>query len=163
VNRETLVLLAAGLAEAYFLWRLLYYVLSMRHLDPWRGYSWDAIKFVAKRLANEPEGLTIALGPIEQESFLFPIGGKYEPTTQTIYIETRLVRTPRRLIKVLLHEICHHNQCVDGRAGFGHRGWYWTQPIEMEARAFARAWGGVALRMYNAVSRRTGNRQSDTF
>jgi hypothetical protein len=143
---------------AYLIYRSGSMILGNTFKKPWRGYSLEAIRYVAQHFSVGKHGKELK---IEMESpapelpprskimdFLMPVAGAYFDNAHLIKINTRLIRNDRDLVNTLLHEICHHNQAVQGRLRYGQKGWYWFQPCEREARSFSSAWLGVALRMY---------------
>lgn len=138
---------------------------------PWRGYHFKGIRCIARKFAvgNFHHKLTIEMDSPEDElpprwkitKFLAPVAGAYFPGANKIMINTRIVRNEDDLVRTLLHEICHHNQEMQGRLKYGQKGMYFFQPCEREARAFAASWHKVAKRMYRrriALSRMIGKR-----
>ena len=122
-------------------------------LAPWGGASMYGIKAVVRVFAVQPAKLKIELSPTKLDcgAWYGPALGEYSDQTNVIRIDMRLIRSPARLVDVLLHEICHHNQSMGRRLRLGLDGLYYLQPIEREARAFASAWGKVALRIYRTA------------
>ena len=115
----------------------------------WCGYRLTAMGAVTKRFIDgPPHRLTVKIRPIRPQSIWLPIAGEFGPSDDTITIDPRIVRNDRDLIQTLLHEICHFNQSNQGRLRLGLAGCYLFQPVEREARAFAKAWFKVAYRIY---------------
>jgi hypothetical protein len=110
------------------------------------------INNVVRAFAQEPETLKVRLGGIKPPLIIMPALGMYEPETRTIVIDIRVVRGRWSLMKTLLHEICHHNQNVQGRLKMtkdnGNLLTYWFHAEEIEARGFARAWRAKAMTCY---------------
>ena len=122
-------------------------------LKPWADASNAGVKAVVRVFAVQPAKLKIELSPTKLDcgSWYGPALGEYNDQTDIIRIDMRLTRSPDRLVDVLLHEICHHNQAMGRRLRLGCDGFYYLQPIEREARAFAAAWSKVALRIYRTA------------
>ena len=129
-------------------------------IKPWDKFDEEGIRQIKQKFALDPDGLKIVFYPEyrfpELKSFWQPVRGAYlfdkELTGKMmIFIDTRFVRSERALVETLLHEICHHNQHIQGRMIFGRRGRYSQQPIEREAENFALAWKGPALRIYRGL------------
>jgi len=154
-NLIPIVKVINNLIIIYCLSRVLCNILLIRFNLQYHGHDLIRIRNVINTFALEPETLIIKFKPIESSTILAPVLGSYEPETKTITIDSRVVRGKRMLMKVLLHEIAHFNQDVQGRLALTTEKvniiTYWFRPEEIEARGFARAWRSKALKIYNSV------------
>ena len=116
------------------------------------GHDFVGIQNIVNTFALKPKKLTVVLGAIKPPMLIMPALGFYDPSTCTITIDTRIVRSKWVLMRTLLHEICHHNQNIQGRLALTTEKCniftYWFKAEEIEARGFARAWRFIALKIY---------------
>lgn len=131
--------------------RMFGWLLSKR--KTWEGYNINKLQYLAEIFALEPHTLSLAIneaGLMHENTFRMiydGIGsaGVYIGEDRILFIDTRCVRNEKDLIETFLHEICHHNQFVQGRLVYGKKGRYRRRPIEREADSFSKAWFKTAL------------------
>ena len=141
-----------NLWAAYCLFAITKAFLLIRFDLRYKKHDWHGVRRVIKAFALKPSTLRFQFGAIKPAFLIMPVLGNYDSETKTITIDVRVVRSKRMLMKTLLHEVCHHNQNVQGRLGYVQEKCnvfsYWFKPEEIEARGFARAWKRIALQVY---------------
>ena len=128
-----------------------------RARKPWTKYNLSKLHDIIKFFALLPDKIILHVGDKEgaenNTSLTDPAAGWYLPDSENdrsgiIFIDTRFVRSEKEIVSTLLHEICHHNQTMQGRMRFGKIGLYNKRPIEVEAFAYSKAWKKIGLYIY---------------
>jgi hypothetical protein len=143
----TLAVLQFGVC-LHLLYTVVMTELRLRFDWRWAGYDEQKARMLIRRFAHDPDDLDLEIGIVPDQSAWRPTMGQFRPDCDKIEIDTRIVRNTKDLVSTLLHEICHHNQFVQGRLRSGSHGLYELRPCEREARAFAKAWFRVAMNFY---------------
>jgi hypothetical protein len=135
-------------------WPVIWQMIYIR-IKPWQGYDTQGFNRILKHFALLDEQLTIKLNDSTITEFNTEDGRSYQaaglfiPFGRNLYLDTRLLRSHKSVVKTLIHEICHWNQYVQGRLmGPSEKSLFNKDPVEKEADSFANAWIKTAMKVY---------------